>query len=76
MRSQGLCALQVITGIAVGLTMDTESILVPLLSEDIFGTSSVLVIASFGVSFGIVTTVLNGSRRHVGRRVRPASHPQ
>ena len=51
--------LQVVTVFAVGLTMGTERTIVPIMGEELFGISSVLVIGSFVVSFGIVKAVLN-----------------
>ena len=51
--------LQVVTVFAVGLTMGTERTIVPIMGEELFGISSVLVIGSFVVSFGIVKAILN-----------------
>ena len=51
--------LQVLTVFAVGLTMGTERTVVPLMGEEIFGVTSLLVIGSFVVSFGVVKALLN-----------------
>ena len=51
--------LQVLTVFAVGLTMGAERNVVPLMGEEIFGVTSLLVIGSFVVSFGVVKAALN-----------------
>ncbi|WP_232688848.1 MFS transporter [Halobacterium zhouii] len=52
-------ALQLLTVFAVGLTIGAERNVVPVLGRDVLGVESVLVIASFVVSFGFVKALLN-----------------
>lgn len=51
--------LQTLTVLAVGVTMGANRNVVPVMGEETFGVDSVLVIAAFVVSFGLVKAVLN-----------------
>lgn len=55
----GQFSLHVLLVWATGLTIGAERTVVPLLGRDVFGVTSVLVIGSFVVSFGVVKSLLN-----------------
>ncbi len=51
--------LQVLLVFATGLTLGSERAVVPLLGEEVFGVTSLLLLGSFVVSFGVVKAALN-----------------
>jgi len=58
-QHRGQFSLHVLLVFATGLTIGSERAVVPVLGRDVLGVTSLLVIGSFVVSFGIVKSILN-----------------
>jgi MFS family permease len=58
-QHRGQFSLHVLLVFATGLTIGSERAVVPVLGRDVLGVTSLLVIGSFVVSFGVVKSILN-----------------